>query len=104
MRSFKLSRNFADELSPCLRYRSVFTQALKKKKAPALPEPLLTEMRDRRLLQGAGDAAEGRGQLRAEALHDSDDRDGNAGSDQAVLDGRRARLVLGETRNERFHG
>ena len=33
-------------------------------------------------------------------LHDRDDRDRNAGGDQAVLDGGRARLVLDEALNE----
>jgi len=56
------------------------------------------------LLQRAGDAGERRRQFAAEALHDRDDRDGDAGSDETILNGRRARLVLGETRNERFHG
>ena len=49
------------------------------------------------LVQLGGDVAKGVVQLGAEALHDSDDRDRDAGSDQAVLDGRRARLVLGKT-------
>ena len=48
------------------------------------------------LVQLIGDVAERAVQLGAEALHDRDDRDGDAGSDQAVFDGRRARLVLGK--------
>ena len=53
-------------------------------------------MRDRRLLQGAGDAAEGRGQLRAETVHDGDDRNRDARGDQPVFDGGRAGLVAQE--------
>ena len=59
--------------------------------------------RMRELVELAGDVAERGVQLRAKALNDRDDRDRDAGSDQAVFDGRRARLVLDETRNEGLH-
>ena len=67
-----------------------------------MPEPYSEDLSSI-LLQGARDAGEGGVQLAAEASDNSDDRDGNAGSNEAILNGRRARLVLGETRNERFH-
>ena len=56
------------------------------------------------LVEGVLHAAEGRVQLAAKALHDRDDRDRDAGGDQAILDGSRARLVLDETSNEGLHG
>ena len=67
-----------------------------------MPEPYSEDMSSM-LLQGAGDAGEGRVQLRAEALHDRDDRDRDAGGDEAILDGGRARLILYKTHNEAFH-
>jgi len=51
------------------------------------------------LLQGAGNAAEGGLQVRAEALHDCDDRNRNARGDQTIFNGRRTRLILHKTRN-----
>ena len=42
----------------------------------------------RRLFQLRGDRRKGALELRAHAIHDSDDGDGNAGGDQAVFDGR----------------
>ena len=61
-------------------------------------------IRDRNLFHLGRDVAERARQLGAEAVHDRDDRNRNAGSDEAILNGRRARLVLGETLNERLHG
>ena len=61
------------------------------------PEPFWFRSRVRELVQLAGDVAERGVQLGAEALHDGDDRNRDAGGNQAVFDGRRARLVLGET-------
>ena len=58
----------------------------------------------RELVQLAGDVAERGVQLRAKSLHDRDDRNRDAGGDEAILDGSRARLVLHETRNEGLHG
>ena len=44
-----------------------------------------------------GDPAEQARKIRADRVHGSDDGDGDAGSNQAILDGRGARLVLDET-------
>ena len=57
----------------------------------------------RELVQLAGDIAERGIELGAETLHDRDDRNRNAGGNQAVFDGRRARLVLGKAL-KRLHG
>ena len=56
------------------------------------------------LLQVGADVAERTVQLAAKALHDCDDRDGNAGGDEAILDGGRARLIFDETLNQALHG
>src|SRR5947209_7451922 len=48
------------------------------------------------LLDRGGDVAERGAELAAEALHDRDNRDRDAGGDQAVFNSRRARLVLGK--------
>ena len=56
-----------------------------------------------RLAELGRNCRENRGQLNAEPLHDRDDRDRDAGSDEAILNGRRARLVLQEGRYEIFH-
>jgi hypothetical protein len=40
----------------------------------------------------------------ANAVDDGDDGNGNAGGDEAILDGGRARLVLHKPRNEGLHG
>src|SRR5690349_21737812 len=55
------------------------------------------------LFELARNAAERPVQLGAEAVHDGDDRNGDAGGNQAVLNGRRTRLVLHEARNEGLH-
>ena len=65
-------------------------------KAPASAGALLIATLLEALVQLVRDVAERAVQLGAEALHDGDDRDRDAGSDQAVFDGRRARLVLGK--------
>ena len=70
---------------------------IKNEKAPAKAGAFLIAARTCALVQLAGDVGERRVELGAEALHDRDDRDRDAGGDQAVLDGRRARLVLGKT-------
>ena len=49
------------------------------------------------------DAAQGRLQVRAEALHDGDDRDRDAGGDETVFDGGCARLFLGKALYEVRH-
>ena len=46
---------------------------------------------------------EGRTELRAQSLHDGDDRDRDAGGDEAIFDGGRARLVLHEALHEIDH-
>ena len=40
------------------------------------------------------DGAKGRFQIRAKALHNRNDRDRDAGGDEAIFDGRRSRLVF----------
>jgi len=47
----------------------------------------------------AGNAAEYTGQLRAKAIHHSDDRYRYAGRDQAVLNGGRTTVVTHETQD-----
>src|SRR5579859_955255 len=60
---------------------------------------------DRRLLfQCARNAAEGRLQLRTEALNDRDNGDGDAGRDQAIFDSRGPGLVFQETRKGQHSG
>ena len=59
-------------------------------------------MRD--LVELAVDVREGVAQLGAEAVHDGDDGDRDTGGNEAIFDGRRARLVLGEALNEGLHG
>src|ERR1700691_5627324 len=46
------------------------------------------------LFQLRGDAAEARVQLGADAVHGGDDRNRDAGGDQAIFDGRRSGLIL----------
>src|SRR3984957_2264361 len=65
--------------------------------------PLVTVHSEARLLNLRGEAAERAVQLGATAIHHGDDGNGDAGGDQAILDGRGARLVLHETRNEGLH-
>ena len=55
------------------------------------------------LLELGRDALELGVQRGAEAVHDRDDRDRDASSDQAIFDGRRAGVVLNETNQEVFH-
>ncbi len=52
------------------------------------------------LVKLTGDTSERRIQLGVEAIHDDDDGNGDAGSDQAILNGRGAGLVLRKTRNK----
>src|SRR5437667_9139115 len=67
-------------------------QDTKRLRQPAGALPYKVETR--RLLERGLDAREGRVQLRAEARYDRDDCDGDAGGDEAVLDGGRAGVVL----------
>src|SRR5690349_2799325 len=80
-----------------------FRRALgRKNKGPGKPGPL-TLSRNRRLLERVGDRVEVRRQLGADALNGGDDRDRDAGGNQAVFDGGGAGLILHETRNEILH-
>src|SRR2546425_541143 len=51
------------------------------------------------LLELARDTGEGGIELRAESIHDGDDRDRDAGGDKTVFDGGCARIVTNETRD-----
>ena len=55
------------------------------------------------LLESGLDAAQSRLQVRAEALHDRDDRDRDAGGDETVFDGGRSRLIFGKALYEVRH-
>src|SRR5262249_8022890 len=57
----------------------------------------------RRLLQAVLHAAERGIQLRTDVLHDGNNGDGDAGGDQAIFNGGRARLVTREALNEGLH-
>ena len=71
-------------------------------KGPGKPGPLLL-VRYRRLLQRVVDRGELGVQVGTKAVHDSDNRERNAGSNQAVFDGGSAGLVLNKTRNQILH-
>src|SRR3954467_9830164 len=71
------------------------------KKGSGLPEPLL-RWRDR-LLQRTVDRRELAVQVAAQAVHDGDDGERDAGGDEAVFDRGRTGFVLQETRNEVLH-
>jgi hypothetical protein len=55
------------------------------------------------LLERGRNRCESRVQLRSETLHDRDDRNRNAGGDQAVFDGCCGRFVVEEGRHEILH-
>jgi hypothetical protein len=55
------------------------------------------------LAEGVRNRRKRRLQLRSETLHHGDDGDRDAGGDETILDGRRARLILHKTRNKGFH-
>jgi hypothetical protein len=57
----------------------------------------------RRLFKRRLNASKGRVQICAEALHDRDDRDSDAGGDEPIFDGSRARLVFKKTCQEFGH-
>src|SRR5262249_60947740 len=75
-------------------------------KSPAAGPGFLSQRADgsRRLLQRGLDAGEGRVQLGAETRDHGDDRNRDAGGNQAVLDGGGTRLILHETRKQLLHG
>jgi len=78
-------------------------RTLKKRGSGMAPEPSTRPCGRRDLLQLALDARERRSQLRADAVHDADDGDRNAGCDKPVLDGRRAGVVTHELRKQALH-
>src|SRR5580698_5135610 len=88
-----------------VRVESWFTRApaSKKEKAPVANRSPLVAEEERRLLEGAGNAGERGLQIAAEALNNGDDRNRDAGSNQAVFDRRGARLVLHKTRKNGLH-
>src|SRR3978361_1697787 len=71
-------------------------------KAPVTPRPLLLVC-NRRLFQRGVDRRELGVQGAAESVDDGDDRQRDAGRNQAVFDGGSAGLVLHETRNQVLH-
>src|SRR5882762_4850217 len=64
------------------------------------PGPLSNMPQIEMLLKFSRDAGEGRGQLGADAVHDRDDGDRDAGGDEAIFDGGRAGLVLHKALHE----
>src|ERR1700688_2395813 len=75
---------------------------LQTTRAPGDPGPLKLVGRFR-LLQRGIDRGELGVQVGAEAVDHSDNRERNAGCDQAVFDGGGAGLILHETRNQVLH-
>src|ERR1700757_2777368 len=71
-------------------------------KAPEPPGPSMRSTNGR-LLQRVVDRGELVVQVRAETVHDRDDRQRNAGRDEAVFDSGGAGLILHETRNQVLH-
>src|SRR5689334_12596114 len=86
-----------------LRIRNPGDFTSEKTKAPEFRPGAFADPRNSRLFQRAADRGELRVQAGAEAVDHSDDRERDAGSDQAVFDGGGARLVLHETRNQVLH-
>ena len=58
----------------------------------------------RKLFELAGNAAERTVELCAKGVHDSYDRDRNAGGDEAGFNGRRTSLLIYETQDKLSHG
>jgi hypothetical protein len=77
------------------------TSKHKKKGLRTDPEPSIDRRRES-LVQVRRDVGEGRREVGRNALHGGDDRNGDAGSDQAVLDGGRSGFVVHETLDESF--
>src|SRR6516165_7562794 len=73
-----------------------------EKRAPVIRSPLFLPGTSR-LLERAVDRSELRVQRGAQAVDGGDDRERNAGRDQAVFDRGGARLVLHETSNQVLH-
>src|SRR5262249_49238361 len=102
-----ISFNNADPASDTSRLSAGSNQlshALKRERAAAcataLPPPVPL---DGGLADGAAGLREAGIQVRAQRADGADDHDGDEGDDEAVLDGRGARFVLGKTRNELRH-
>src|SRR5437660_5755 len=72
-------------------------------KAPAIDRSPSIGFAQRLLLESGLDGAQLGVQGRAEALHDRDDRDRDAGGDEAVFDGGCSRLILGKALYEVRH-
>src|SRR5215510_2670203 len=75
----------------------------KRLRGPPEPSKMRQKTGPNALFEGGLDAGEGRVQLRAEALDDGDDCNRDAGGDEAVFDGGRARLVLHKALHESRH-
>src|SRR5262249_53785014 len=86
-----------------LRIRNAHARGLRKKKGPGMPGPFASYARNTRLLQRAVDRGELGVQVAAEAIDDRDDRQRNAGSNQAIFDRGGAGLVLHETGKQVLH-
>src|SRR6266850_454484 len=71
-------------------------------KAPRSPGPLMVCRYDRLLERGV-DGAELGAQTGTDAVHCTDDRERDAGCNQAVFNGGRAGLILHETRDKVLH-
>src|SRR6266849_5108755 len=69
-------------------------RGIPKRKGSGDDRSLPCDVEDERLFERGLDAGKGRVQLRAEALHDGDDRNRDAGSNETILDSGRAGLVL----------
>ena len=90
------------DLTRCARVKArEFLHRANTKGGDLAAPPRIAEMRPS--LQLIGDGIEGAGQLRAEGRHRRNSSDRYEGGDEPVLDGRRARLVVQETREDR-HG
>src|SRR5258707_5738317 len=91
----------AIEAPPGLR---IFTpsQRAETTKAPRAPGPLMVG-RYGRLLERGVDGAELGAQAATDAVDCTDDRERDAGCNQAVFNGGRAGLILPETRGKRLH-
>src|SRR5205823_8481593 len=76
----------------------------RKRKSPEEQIGAFQEPRgDEVLLERGLHRGEGRVQARADTLYHGDDRNRNAGGDEAVLDGGRTAFVFGKTREKLLH-
>src|SRR5215510_16445213 len=86
-----------------LTLESLRTWGLRKKKGPGMPGPFASYARNIRLLERSVDRGELGVQVGAEAVDDRDDRERNAGSNQAVFNRGGAGLILHETGKQVLH-